>query len=297
MSFLDEERTYYDLLEVSPDATPQEIRSAYLRVKAAYRKDSVALYSLMDESETEDLLSHIESAYQVLSNPDSRRDYDKKHGATFTASPAPMAQVVSIDRVPPMESASDDLLVAPVTDFTQPQARTQPSSRPSHFGPGAFSSVFGSEAAGQEKSQEEIFVQTAAPVEGRPVSQPIRESGIRPILPAAFRHPQDAFTDHKLSQEIEAEVEWRGPFLRKVRESRNVPLEELSEHTKISKTYLMAIEEENFPKLPAAVYLRGFLTQVAKYLKLPHSAVVQAYIARFNAAVAEREKQKRSGLR
>ncbi len=59
----------------------------------------------------------------------------------------------------------------------------------------------------------------------------------------------------------------------------------------------MAIEEENFPKLPAAVYLRGFLTQVSKYLKLPHSAVVQAYIARFNAAVAEREKQKRSGLR
>ncbi len=164
MSFLDEERTYYDLLEVSPDATPQEIRSAYLRVKAAYRKDSVALYSLMDESETEDLLGRIESAYQVLSNPDARRDYDKKHGSSLTAPPTPLAQVVSIDRVPPMESASEELLVAPATDFTQPETRIQPSNRPSHFGPGAFSSVFGTDTAGPEKSQEEIFIQTAAPV-------------------------------------------------------------------------------------------------------------------------------------
>ena len=82
------------------------------------------------------------------------------------------------------------------------------------------------------------------------------------------------------------------PRLRKVREARNVPVEEMSEFTKISKAYLIAIEEENYAKLPAAVYLRGFIIQISKYLRLPHEKVATAYMDRVTLARTEKEKAK-----
>ena len=56
----------------------------------------------------------------------------------------------------------------------------------------------------------------------------------------------------------------------------------MSAITKISKSYLMAIEEDNFAKLPAAVFLRGFVFQIARVLKLPADKVASAYIARYH---------------
>jgi cytoskeletal protein RodZ len=78
-------------------------------------------------------------------------------------------------------------------------------------------------------------------------------------------------------------MEWKGEFLKKVRETRRVSIEELSEFTRISKTYLKAIEDEDYKHLPAAVFLRGFIVQVAKKLKIPHEKVANAYIARYRA--------------
>ena len=48
--------------------------------------------------------------------------------------------------------------------------------------------------------------------------------------------------------------------------------------------YLVAMEEEDYAKLPAVVYCRGFLQQVAKRLKLPNEPMITKYIARMKAA-------------
>jgi curved DNA-binding protein CbpA len=311
MMMLDDERSHYDLLELTPDASPQEVRAAYLRVKAAYRKDSVALYSLISESETEDLLRRIEEAYQVLSHPDRRREYDLKHGMLGIGGAVPQGaataagrpNVVSIDRVPPMDSSSSgmDILVPPSTDFTQaprPAAiagtiQVLDTSDPqSPFTSTPFSPASQAPTAASWPSSP-AGATSSAPRSEQDLG-PVRPPNLRPGLASSFQHPQDAFADQAIAAEIQNEQEWRGPFLRRVREARNVPLEELSDYTKISKTYLLAIEEENWPKLPAAVYLRGFVTQMAKYLKLPHDKVAQTYVARYTAAMAERERQKRA---
>ena len=47
MTLNDEAPTLYEVLDLTPDASAQEVREAYLRTKAAYGKDSVALYSLI----------------------------------------------------------------------------------------------------------------------------------------------------------------------------------------------------------------------------------------------------------
>jgi hypothetical protein len=101
-----------------------------------------------------------------------------------------------------------------------------------------------------------------------------------PLVP----RPSAAVLEAALSHEIEKEIEWRGTFLKRVREARRISIEELSSNTKITRSYLFAIEEEHFSKLPAAVYLRGFLVQIAKILRLPHEKVAAAYMARYYQA-------------
>ena len=86
--------------------------------------------------------------------------------------------------------------------------------------------------------------------------------------------------DQDLEKEIECTVDFTGPFLKRIREYKQVDIPRLAEMTKISKTYLNNIEEENFPGLPAPVYIRGFVYQYAKCLKLNPDLVATSYTKR-----------------
>jgi len=89
----------------------------------------------------------------------------------------------------------------------------------------------------------------------------------------------------ELAREIGPDTEFTGPLLRKVRESQGIELAEISSRTKISKAHLQALEEENYASLPAMVYVRGFVTELAKYLRLDPAQVQRTYLRRM------REKQ------
>jgi|GEM_PF-229787 len=322
----------YDILEVAPDATPQDIRAAYLRAKNAYRADSVALYSLMSSEETHELLARIEYAYQILSSPERRREYDRNFGRIDETSHVDRNaavraivnsdKVVSIDRVPPMDSSGtmDDLLVAPSTDFTAPptpgtrgsaavfesseaplpmfgqSAPPPPARAPSaNSAPPADRGWIEISPFGQSPSSRPAPPTRPAAPPADAFAPPVQPSSTSPIahsLPNAERPrtPSAAVNaSDEIAIEIAHETDWTGKFLRKVRESRSVSIEELSEFTKISKTYLLAVEEENFAKLPATVYLRGFVTQYCKALKLPADKVLAAYLVRFHQARPEKK--------
>lgn len=265
---LGDRSTLYDLLELPPDCSPQEILESYLRLKSAFDKNSLALYSLVSKEETEDLLRQIEDAYQILSHPEKRKEYDRNYslGPEERRFEPPVGlssrKIISIDRVPPMESSStpEELLEAPATDFdsaTAIQSHAQPSTPPPLPSSGA--------------SANPTFTPASDEVYAQMVESPMAPPKIG-----------------ELEQEIERELEWKGEFIKKVRETRRVSIEELSEFTRISKTYLKAIEEEDYAHLPAAVFLRGFIVQVAKKLKIPHEKVANAYIARYRAQRPEK---------
>jgi len=271
---LGEENTHYDALDITPDASPQEVREAYVRVKATYTRDSAALYTLVSPEEREQILLKIEEAYQILSDPEKRRDYDRHHGLLGTEfmpeHESFATKVVSIDRVPPMESArsTEDLLIPPSTDFaaappTPPMPPSAPPPNPREERAISFSGSAPSHAPDPFLDYPPAPPKTPGPIESRSST---------PVL------------DLELSKEIEAEKEWRGQFLRKIRDAYKMSLEEMSGITKISKHYIQAIEEENFARLPAPVYVRGFVSQMAKQLKLPADRVASAYLARFNQA-------------
>jgi cytoskeleton protein RodZ len=77
-----------------------------------------------------------------------------------------------------------------------------------------------------------------------------------------------------------------GAYLRSVRESRGLQLDDAAKITKISKNYLSAIEEDDFAKLPSPAYIKGFLRLYASYLSLSGDDVVQRYDASVPPVVA-----------
>jgi len=92
----------------------------------------------------------------------------------------------------------------------------------------------------------------------------------------------------ELAREIHAETMYSGELLRKVRESQGIGLEEIANSTKISMAHLLAVEEERYDDLPAHVYVRGFVQQLARYLKLDASQVAKTYLRRMRETLAAR---------
>jgi curved DNA-binding protein CbpA len=70
----------------------------------------------------------------------------------------------------------------------------------------------------------------------------------------------------------------RGPALTKIREACHLTLEEIAEKTKISMFTLRCIEAESFADLPARVYMRGFLRQVADLLRIDPDRLLTEYL-------------------
>jgi flagellar biosynthesis protein FlhG len=203
------EQNFYEVLEVSPEATLQEIERAYRIARATYQPSSVATYSLWSEAETGEILRRVEEAYVVLSDARLRREYDarlRRDGAGAPARPA---------REP---------------------ARTAPASPPL---PGW------------------------TPLAPQQASTPALELD-------DLAEPPDGVYD--------------GRALRRIRLSRGIELEEISAVTKINETYLRYLEEDRYPELPAPVYVRGFLREYARYLRLDPRRVTESYMTRVQEA-------------
>lgn len=74
-----EEQTHYEILEVSSEATIQEIQQAYDRARETFHSDSPAVYSLFSDEEMSKIQARIEEAYRVLMDEALRKSYDRSH--------------------------------------------------------------------------------------------------------------------------------------------------------------------------------------------------------------------------
>jgi flagellar biosynthesis protein FlhG len=90
--------------------------------------------------------------------------------------------------------------------------------------------------------------------------------------------------------ELTPDTDYTGPILRAVRESLGISLREVGSRTKVGLAYLEAIESDDFAGLPAPVYVRGFVTEIAKALKLDAAQVSRTYVRRLRRYLDERGK-------
>jgi len=70
-----------------------------------------------------------------------------------------------------------------------------------------------------------------------------------------------------------------GELLRKARQERGLSLAQVEEATRIRSAYLQALEEEAYERLPAPVYVKGFLKNYALYLGLDAQQALGLYQA------------------
>jgi len=195
--------SHYDLLEVPPTASFEDIRRANRRIRDVYGAESIAVSGLYDPASLEAVHRRLDLAYTTLMDAAKRKDYDNE---------------LFPDGVPMPVSA-------PVHDATAPTPRSV------------------------VKSEDPATL------------------AARPPMP-----------------DIGPRTEFSGPLLRQIREAVGVELREIAERSKIGMAYLQALEGEVFAKLPAHVYVRGFLAEYARALGLDPERVKQTYLDRYRAA-------------
>ncbi|HEX5059153.1 MAG TPA: helix-turn-helix domain-containing protein [Kofleriaceae bacterium] len=195
--------SHYELLEVPPTASFEDIRRANRRIRDIYGAESIAISGLYDPVSLEAVHRRLDLAYTTLMDAAKRKEYDLE----LFPDGVPMP-------ITPVERLADVSAPRPAAKVDDPATLT-----------------------------------------------------IRPPMP-----------------EISPRTEYSGPLLRQIREAVGVELREIAEKSKIGMAYLQALEGEVFAKLPAPVYVRGFLAEYARALGLDAERVKQTYLERYRAA-------------
>lgn len=300
---------FYEVLEVQHDAPQHEIHRAYQRAKATYSQDNPALYSMFSRDEARDLMKLVEEAYAVLGNHGSRRNYDEnvtKAGLRAMAPPA--SQTTSQepnnqnqtehealpDFVVPDPSIPGSFDGAPDYSIGTPQLAS-PVFGPKNHSPPVLTAVPSNPSQNVHAPQSSHAAPLPAPIVDplHKSATDVRESILvtnseftvrrreisSPLPSNTGKCPLGTYRiDAAMEQEIATQTEFDGLFIQKVRLYKQVSLEKLSVSSRIGKTYLIALESNDFKNLPATVFLRGFLVQVAKQLGLDEAKVVASYM-------------------
>ncbi|MGL4862232.1 MAG: J domain-containing protein [Cetobacterium sp.] len=69
-------KTYYEILEVERCISMEELKKAYRSLAKKYHPDKYANTTLDKQNEVKNIFAQINEAYQVLSNENSRKEYD-----------------------------------------------------------------------------------------------------------------------------------------------------------------------------------------------------------------------------
>ena len=256
-------KNYYEVLEIPSSARSEEIYHSYQRAKAAYSSDSLALYSLMSPEECRNVLELVEEAYSILSDPMKRKRYDEARGLNREFNTLTYNSLS--DRVAPArENINSMNSITPAQHVSNILRDEFNIGSPSTPAPTSFAS------SAPQTSHMDV----------RPPSSMASGSTNVTKLVTQKRFALDYVVNPSFDKEVEDTTEFSGDFLRKIREYKCVDLDRLSDMTKVSRTYLQEIEAENYDRLPAPVYVRGFVFQYAKCLKLKPEIVANSYIAR-----------------
>jgi flagellar biosynthesis protein FlhG len=206
-----EAQTWYEVLEIDPGASDEEIRRAHKRALEMYAQDSMVVCGLYSPERLDVVRERVEVAYDVLLDPERRRRYDMELFPEGT-----------------------------------PRLRTPPPPRAADSGP-------------------------------------------HPTTPASRSEEPPAPRPEVVEPPVDEATEFTGALLRAIREARKIDLGDIAQRTKIGIAHLRAIEDERWDLMPALVYLRGFLVEYARTLRLDPARVTRTFLDRFQKARPGRE--------
>ncbi len=98
--------SHYQLLQLPPSASPQELRHAFRSLSKLYHPDTTSLPAV----EAEQAFQQLQQAYAVLSDPEARRRYDAElRLAVLTAAAAAQSAARSVVGAAPVAGRSSSV--------------------------------------------------------------------------------------------------------------------------------------------------------------------------------------------
>ncbi len=276
---------FYEQLGVPPDADLQALREAYRRQVAKLERRLQRLRDAGgDTSSLEIARQQLDDAWAVLSVPERRQRYDAmltvvEGDGQMPTDAAALWECVGADLVPPVLAAATRLLgavtslrIEPIGDVERVERRGSvvPPPAPTAVPPTAFTEAPTAFSEPPPESPREPA--PAAAAAARVVGSP----GVALAVPQPARPGLSA---DRVAALVESHG-YSGPFLRAVRETMGITLEEMVEQTRISMRYLQAIEGDAHDRLPGVAFVRGYVRQIAQILQLDDEAVVEGYMRR-----------------
>jgi curved DNA-binding protein CbpA len=122
------EQNYYQLLDISPQASFQEVRSAYDHAMSIYSADSISTYSLFSQKERKFILSLLVDAYKILTNSQLRAEYNQSLIERGELSP----EEIGLSPLEESDTASGTLKEVKVESLLQKEDRAESASQ--HLG-------------------------------------------------------------------------------------------------------------------------------------------------------------------
>jgi curved DNA-binding protein CbpA len=269
-----QQQNYYQLLEVPITATIEEIRSAYARALQLHDPASAAMYALADPSQIEDLRNMLVEAMETLTSVELRADYDRSLG--FAPAAAARSGPTQLGMTEILRSAS-----------SQPHLHRTIASRPS-----ADDQRVETTATHPIETPDAVPSSPEEPAAPGPEAAAVNPIGRPDAVPSPPEEPAAPGPDAAAAQpsplahqirakpkEFSPDAEFNGELLREVRESRGLTLQQVGERTRISVRHLENVEADRYEGLPAAVYLRGIVMNLARELKLDPIRVARSYLS------------------
>jgi len=203
---------YYKILGVTPNVTPEDLETAYLKAISTYKEGSIATYWIIPENERTNMLNMIETAFKTLKDKQTREEYDQS-----------------------MIQTKDETVELNKDNFK--------SDKPT------------------KTNKEKI---------GQLVLDLVNKYGKKETSSGLNQIKEASFTPSPLS--ISGLTQ-----LKSIRELKGISLRDIANETKISTTYLKAIEEGDYSEMPEDIYARGFIRAYASYLGLNSEQFIEGY--------------------
>lgn len=267
---------FYQRLGVSQDAATVEIQDAYQQGLARLvRRLRAARAGGADPAPIEAERGELQEAYEVLTDPVRRRRYDRMlslEGQLPVNDVAAIREALLPALEDPAAAAAIELLSAvtrlelrgpEAPELRRPAAPARPVARPV--------SMMNAEQRMQRAQAVVAPLPEPASLPAPPMLQ-VQAPSIA-VAPALPKGPDTAERDF-----LSGTFGYDGRYIAAVREAKGIALEELAETTRISERYLTAIEANQFERLPAAVFVRGYLKEIAAVLEVDEQPLVHGFM-------------------
>jgi len=245
------EENYYQILEVPKTASLLEIRGAYEGKLEETQLDAFAAYSLLPEDETEEKLLHFSQAFVTLANPVARAKYDDElQQGMVSAEMQPVTEKEQIKKL-----------------YSKKSVRGKTKTVPPHLSPPK-----------KVKAEKEIEIKKSVTRDVVVESQAERLGNYQKLSAKNELAEESLEEFYSTFRTHGGKLSYNGTILQQIRKIKSVTLEELAQITCIRKTYLRAIEDENFSKFTSEIYLKGYLLCYIEALQLPKEQVLTDYV-------------------